>query len=88
MINQFWYYDLSGKHNYLKAKLKIETTELSKAKIVSLLLDKNVENQTASDYVSVIENCELARYAQGSSVNIQEDYEKASSLIAAIDKQL
>ena len=75
-------------HNYLKAKLKIETTELSKSKIKSLLLDKNVKNQTALDYVSVIENCELARYAQGSSVNIQGDYEKASSLIATIDKQL
>ena len=75
-------------HNYLKAKLKIETTELSKSKIEILLLDKKVKQQTALDYVSVIENCELARYAPGSSVNIQSDFEKASRLIATIDKQL
>jgi hypothetical protein len=75
-------------HNYLKAKLKIETTELSKSKIEILLLDKKVKKQTALDYVSVIENCELARYAPGSSVNIQSDFEKASRLIATIDKQL
>ena len=75
-------------HNYLKAKLKIETTELSKSKIEILLLDKKVKKQTALDYVSVIENCELARYAPGSSVNIQSDFEKASRLIANIDRQL
>ena len=75
-------------HNYLKAKLKIETTELSKSKIEILLLDKKVKKQTALDYVSVIENCELARYAPGSSVNIQSDFEKASRLIATIDRQL
>ena len=88
--NQILFYEALERalHNYLKAKLKIETTELSKAKIEILLLDKKVKKQTALDYVSVIENCELARYAPGSSVNIQSDFEKASRLIATIDKQL
>lgn len=75
-------------HNYLKAKLKIETIELSKDKIESLLLDKKVKAQTALDFVSVIENCELARYAPGRSVSVKRDYEKASSIIAIIDWQL
>ncbi len=88
--NQILFYEALERalHNYLKAKLKIETTELSKSKIEILLLDKKVKKQTALDYVSVIENCELARYAPGSSVNIQSDFEKASRLIATIDKQL
>ena len=75
-------------HNYLKAKLKIETTELSKSKIESLLLEKKVAQHTAREFVMVIENCEMARYAPGSSVNIQGDFEKASTLIAQIDRQL
>ena len=75
-------------HNYLKAKLKIETTELSKDKIERLLLDKKVNQQIALDFVAVIQNCELARYAPGSSVRIKGDYEKASSVIASIDRQL
>ena len=88
--NQILFYEALERalHNYLKAKLKIETTELSKSKIEILLLDKKVKKQTALDYVSVIENCELARYATGSSVNIQSDFEKASRLISTIDKQL
>ena len=75
-------------HNYLKAKLKIETTELSKLKIESLLLERKVKKHTALDYVKVIENCELARYAPVSSVNISGDFEKASKLITTIDRQL
>ena len=75
-------------HNYLKAKLKIETTEMSKEKIEHLLLDKKVDGQSAIDFIVVIENCELARYAPVSSVSIKEDYQKAISVIASIDRQL
>ena len=75
-------------HNYLKAKLKIETTEMSKEKIERLLLDKKVDGQSAKDFIVVIENCELARYAPVTSVSIKGDYKKAISLIASIDRQL
>ena len=75
-------------HNYLKAKLKIETTEMSKEKIERLLLDKKVDGQSAIDFIVVIENCELARYAPDSSVSIKGDYQKAISVIASIDRQL
>ena len=75
-------------HNYLKAKLKIETTEMSKEKIERLLLDKKVNGQSAINFIVVIENCELARYAPDSSVSIKGDYQKAISVIASIDRQL
>lgn len=75
-------------HNYLKAKLKIETTELSKSKIQKLLNDKGIEKQISSEYVEVIENCERARYAQGSSINTKEDLEKSGELISKIDRQI
>ena len=45
-------------HNYLKAKLKIETTELSKSKIKNLLHQNSVDKKTALEYVEVIESCE------------------------------
>ena len=75
-------------HNYLKAKLKIETTELSKSKIQKLLNDKGIDKQISSEYVEVIENCERARYAQGSSINTKEDLEKSGELISKIDRQI
>ena len=75
-------------HNYLKAKLKIETTELSKSKIQKLLNDKGIDKQISSEYVEVIENCERARYAPGSSINTKEDLEKSGGLISKIDRQI
>ena len=75
-------------HNYLKAKLKIETTELSKSKIQKLLKDKGIDKQISSEYVEVIENCERARYAPGSSINTKEDLEKSGELISKIDRQI
>jgi len=88
--NQIEFYEALERalHNYLKAKLKIETSELSKAKIEELLLAKKVEEQLAKDFIEVIENCELARYSPGSAGSIQADYERAGRVMATIDRQL
>ena len=75
-------------HNYLKAKLHIQTNEMSKDKIDVLLQDKNVDPTTNKEFISLIETCEFARYAPSSSVTMNEDYEKAAATISALDKQL
>ncbi|WP_298531781.1 BatD family protein [uncultured Algibacter sp.] len=74
-------------HNYLKAKLHIETNELSKDKITELLLERNVEGEVIKDFNGILENCELARYTPIDIVTMQADYEKASKTISLIDKQ-
>ena len=61
---------------------------MSKSKIESLLNEKHVEKRTALEYVAVIESCERARYAPGSSVNIQDDFKKAIELITKIDREI
>ncbi len=75
-------------HNYLKAKLKIETSEFSKDKISELLLQKNVDEATINGFIALLKNCEAARYSQFSNVQMQQDYEKASEVISLIDKQV
>lgn len=74
-------------HNYLKAKLRIETSDLSKDRIESLLLERNVENEVVSDFIAIFENCELARYTPITNVTMQADYDKAAKTISLIDKQ-
>lgn len=74
-------------HNYLKAKLHIETSDLSKEKVVELLKNKQVDDAVISDFVSIIKNCELARYTPITNVEMQQDYEKAAKTISLIDKQ-
>lgn len=75
-------------HNYLKAKLHIETSELSKDRINELLLERGVETETMADFNSIMLNCDLARYTPITAVTMQEDYEKAAKTISLIDKQV
>ena len=75
-------------HNYLKAKLKIETSEFSKDKIAELLSEKEVDINTSEGFISLLKNCEMARYSPFSDVQMQQDYTQASEVISAMDKQL
>ena len=75
-------------HNYLKAKLKIETSDFSKDKITSLLSEKNVDETTREGFVGLLKNCEMARYSPFSDVQMQQDYNKASEVISQLDKQI
>ncbi|MFD0963188.1 BatD family protein [Pseudofulvibacter geojedonensis] len=75
-------------HNYLKAKLGIETSEFSKDKIKNIFALNKVEDQTTNSFIELIENCELARFTPISSDAMQQDYEKAALVISAIDKVL
>lgn len=75
-------------HNYLKARLKIETSEFSKDKIADLLAEKEVDQATADGFIGLLKNCEMARYSPFSNVQMQQDYDKASEVIASMDKQL
>ena len=75
-------------HNYLKAKLKIETTEFSKDKIALLLAEKQVDDSTRDGFIGLLKNCEMARYSPFSKVQMRQDYDLASEVISTIDKQL
>lgn len=75
-------------HNFLKAKLTIETSDFSKEKISALLLEKQVQPEVVSAFILVLKNCEYARYTPTSQVAMQQDYEKASRIISTIDKQI
>ncbi len=75
-------------HNYLKAKLKIETSEFSKDKIASLLLERQVDEETKNGFIGLLKNCEMARYSPFSDVQMKQDYDSASEVISAMDKQL
>ena len=77
-----------GLHNYLKAKLKIETSEFSKDKIEILLTQKDVDTNTKEGFIGLLKNCEMARYSPFSDVQMQQDYDKASEVISYLDKQL
>jgi hypothetical protein len=75
-------------HNFLKAKLHIETSEMSKDNIQELLLSRKANPQAVNDFIALTENCEIARYAPSSSATIQHDFDKAVSIISELEKQI
>jgi hypothetical protein len=75
-------------HNFLKAKLHIETSEMSKDNIQELLLSRNANPEVVADFIALTENCEFARYAPASSTSIQNDFDKAVEIISELEKQI
>jgi len=75
-------------HNYLKAKLSIETIDISQEKISSILSGKNVDETTIQTFIEVLNSCDFARYTPTTNLEMKAEYEKAKLVIAQIDKQL
>lgn len=75
-------------HNFLKAKLHIETTDISKDKIEELLRNKNVNEDLIQKFSSVLNECDFARYAPDSNLQMEKDYKNAIDVISNLDKIL
>jgi hypothetical protein len=75
-------------HNYLKAKLHIQTSEMSKERILEILKEKNVPDETSAEFIEVLKSCEFARYTPASNSAQQEDYDKAVKVISKLDKEI
>lgn len=75
-------------HNFLKAKLHIETSEISKDKIRELLLSRKANAETVEAFIRLSENCEFARYAPSSDTTIQHDYDRAVEILSELEKQI
>ena len=75
-------------HNYLKAKLRVETSDISKEKINELLRERKVDARFIEDLIKVLDDCDYARYSPATNVMMQEEYNMARVVIAKIDKQL
>ncbi|MCH3881612.1 BatD family protein [Tenacibaculum aquimarinum] len=75
-------------HNYLKAKLGIETSDISREKITLLLQDKKIDSATISQFIDVLKSSDFARYTPITNLQMEEEYNNAKQVITQLDKQL
>ncbi len=75
-------------HNFLKAKLQVETSEISKERISEILTEKSVDAAIIKQFVEVLNDCDFARYTPTTNVMMEQEFEKAKEVITNIDKQL
>jgi hypothetical protein len=75
-------------HNFLKAKLRIETTDSSQDKIADLLRNRQVSEESISDFKNVLDSCNLGRYAPSTHLEMQNIYKEASQILSKINSEL
>ena len=75
-------------HNYLKAKLGIETADISKEKITEILEDKKIEKRTIIQFIEVLKSSDFARYTPYTATQMKAEFERAKEVIIQLDKQL
>ena len=75
-------------HNYLKAKLGIETSEISKERITEILEDKKIAPTTIQQFIEVLKSSDFARYTPFTATQMKAEFERAKAVIVQLDKQL
>jgi BatD DUF11 like domain len=85
---QFYMHLEKALHNVLKAKLNIETADMSRQNIRELLLSRNADSNTVEDLIKIIDNCQFARYAPSSGSAMQQDHDNAVAVVTALEKQI
>lgn len=75
-------------HNFLKAKLQIETSDISTDKITEILQHRKVENTVINDFITVLNDCDFARYSPATDVEMQQEFERVKLILVKLDKKL
>ena len=75
-------------HNFLKAKLHVETSDISQEKISEILESKGVETSTVKEFLEVLNDCDFARYTPTTNTMMKEEFEKAKGVITKVDTYL
>ena len=71
---------------YVSAKLNIPTSELNRQNVAQRLLEAGAAEQTVQDLVSVLDDCEFAKYAPGSGQDeLMIVYDRGTQVINALE---
>lgn len=74
---------------YVSDKMSIPRSELTRETVTETLKSNNVDEQIISDFVKIIDNCEIARFAsEASGFNPEQIYSDASSIISDFEKNI
>ncbi len=75
-------------HNYLKAKLPLETAEFSQENIAKSFSERGIPEVTTTLFLDLITSCDMARFAPTNTKTMQADYDKAIQVISEIEKTI
>ncbi len=71
-------------HNFIKARLHIDTADMSKDVIRQKLEDKNVAEENINLLLDLLNRCDMARYAPATTGKMEDDISDAEKMMNAI----
>ena len=88
--NESKFYDSLEKafHNYLKAKLRIETIDIQKELITNSLIKMGAKTSTVESFMLILNKCDMARYSPITEVKMKQDYNSAIDIIEKLDYEI
>ena len=77
-------------HKGVKISIKADNSPVTNGDLAvdKILREKNVADETSTEFIEVLKSCEFARYTPASNTAQHEDYEKAVKVISKLDKDL
>lgn len=75
---------LSAMWGFVGDKFAMEVSELSKERIAQQFSERGYSDELSSEFLSIVDDCEVARYAPASSVDMTQVYDRALTLFDAL----
>jgi len=85
------FYDeiLKALWDYISDKFNLPLSDLSKDNINGILVDRSVDQEIISDFMTILDTCEFARYAPSSgSSEMDSLYQKTMETITKLEKNI
>ena len=84
------FYDeiFAALYGYIRDRMNMGIAELSKQEIKDRFVAKKIKSETIAELISVLETCEMARFAPIGDVSRKELVDQARSVINQIEKQV
>lgn len=79
---------LKAMWGYVGDKLNIEYSLLSSDNISQKLTERGIDEQTITNFKSVVADAEVAQYAPSGEINMVDIYQKALTVITTLDNRL
>ena len=87
--DEFYTEVLLALTNYLSFRLNIHVADLSKEKVQTVFLEKQIDLSTNEKLLQTLQTCEYAKYAPGSvSGDLEQVYKNTVDLVTEIENQL
>lgn len=75
-------------HNFLKAKLNIETSDISQERISALLKERAVSDTAVHDFIEVLNDCNFSRFTPMIKGAMEAELDKAAKAILNVNNEL